>query len=313
MGRSRGKKLDKAANDHGNVNVWQNYASADGGRPWPEYVKQYYGLSLFDYAWQGAVCSIDIIPRIVGGINNPSWGIKEGEIPAYLNDTQYTEPDGIRFEPDPAEKTVYAFWIGVNDVGVGAFLTDSQAGNNTLVNYTDCVYDQMQRVYDNGGRYFVLFNLPPLQLAPLYALPDQGGVGPCRFWPDKPDNLTAISYRMLEQVATVDSIFDYRTPYAVQIQKRYPGSHFAVFNVNGLMTDIYNNPTQYLNGSAPLNVTGYVHHCDTSGEDCTTLSDPDSFMWYDELHPSEQAARVVAAAFVDVLKGISPWAQYWAG
>jgi len=77
------------------------------------------------------------------------------------------------------------------------------------------------------------------------------------------------------------------------------------------LTDIYNNPSAYLNGTAPLDVTSYSHKCNTSGADCVASTTPDSFMWYDELHPSEQTERVLARTFVDVVKGNSKWATYW--
>ena len=70
----------------------------------------------------------------------------------------------------------------------------------------------------------------------------------------------------------------------------------------------------YLNGSAPLNVTGYENHCNSNGTDCVDVgaSSPDSFLWYDILHPSEQTDRIIAQNFVDVVKGESQWATYWA-
>lgn len=78
------------------------------------------------------------------------------------------------------------------------------------------------------------------------------------------------------------------------------------------MTDIHNNPASYLNGTAPYNVTGFIHHCNTTGGDCTTFTNsPDSFTWYDELHPSEQVQRLIAQNFVDVVHGNSSWATYW--
>lgn len=40
-------------------------------------------------------------------------------------------------------------------------------------------------------------------------------------------------------------------------------------------------------------------------------SSPDSFLWYDALHPSEQADRVIAREFLEVVKGGSRWARYW--
>ena len=47
-------------------------------------------------------------------------------------------------------------------------------------------------------------------------------------------------------------------------------------------------PTGYLNGSALVNVTGFVHHCNLTGQACVDEDggkSPDSFLWYDELHP----------------------------
>jgi hypothetical protein len=73
------------------------------------------------------------------------------------------------------------------------------------------------------------------------------------------------------------------------------------------MTDIWHNPANYLNGTAAFNVTSSVLQC---GPSCMPLDIRDSFMWYDELHPSEQTDRVVAREFVKVVKGGSQWATY---
>lgn len=77
------------------------------------------------------------------------------------------------------------------------------------------------------------------------------------------------------------------------------------------MTDIYKNPAEYLNGTAPFNVTGYDNQCNTAGSDCVRSPNPDSFLWYDPLHPSQQTDRVIGQEFVEVVKGGSKWATYW--
>ena len=59
------------------------------------------------------------------------------------------------------------------------------------------------------------------------------------------------------------------------------------FDSHALFTDIYRNPKVYLNGTAPLNVTGAVHSCvlqpdkSTSDPVCTDAvgTDQDSFLW----------------------------------
>ncbi|KAG6856479.1 hypothetical protein H0H87_003947 [Tephrocybe sp. NHM501043] len=91
------------------------------------------------------------------------------------------------------------------------------------------------------------------------------------------------------------------------------GAHIGIFDQHALFSEMYNNPSAYLNGIAPLNVTGTISSCvfkvgQDLGEtgDCTTVTDPkeqDSYLWYDELHPSEQADRIVAREIAAVIKG----------
>ena len=83
------------------------------------------------------------------------------------------------------------------------------------------------------------------------------------------------------------------------------------------------HPGNYLNGTAPLNTTGAVNSCvfqpGASTGDCVEVNGTarDSYLWYvpkqtfshptlfrfDELHPSEQADRVVAKNIAEVIEG----------
>ena len=200
-----------------------------------EYVRQYTGISLYNYAVSGAVCSNNITPRYFSAIDAPFPDIEQYELPAYIADSNYYYPNGTKFMNDPSNATVYAMWIGTNDLGFSAFIQDAQVNGTNINNYTDCVFDQLARVYDNGGRYFVLMNVAPLNLAPIYALPKDGGVGNNQYWNPKTGNYTEISYKMMEYVTLVNSIFDYRTPYAVEIARRFPSASFAVYDVHGLV------------------------------------------------------------------------------
>jgi hypothetical protein len=74
---------------------------------------------------------------------------------------------------------------------------------------------------------------------------------------------------------------------------------------------MYNTPSKYLNGTAPLNVKSWINQCGIQqGSPCTEKPSPDSYLWYDELHPSEQADRIVAREFVKVVSGESGYATY---
>lgn len=177
----------------------------------------------------------------------------------------------------------------------------------------DCVYTQIDRLYENGGRYFVIMNLAPLNLLPQYQQPGEGGLQSTQYYPDTPGkNLTEVHGRMQNTVAALNQVYAYRTPFAAEIEERWEDAKVASFDVNALMTDMYYNPSSYLNGTgAPLNVQGVESLCDEQGSNCTSTDSPDSFMWFDPLHPSEQTSRVVAREFVGVLEGKSRWASYW--
>lgn len=185
------------------------------------------------------MCSNAITPRItsLGSVQAPFPDVQGYEIPAFLADKNITTENGAPFLDVPVEETVYTIWIGTNDLGNGAFLTDSQVAGKTILDYIDCVYEAFDRLYAAGGRYFILMNVIPLNLTPLYALPADGGSRHPKFWPNKPDNITQISYRMQEQVVLVNEALRYRSAYEVSIAQRYPSAKFAVFDVWSLVSD----------------------------------------------------------------------------
>jgi hypothetical protein len=80
--------------------------------------------------------------------------------------------------------TVYAIWIGTYDVGALAFFIDSQIPGRTLTDYTDCIFEALDGLYSAGGRYFVLMNLVPLDLVPLYSNDTVMGVDSSKYWPE---------------------------------------------------------------------------------------------------------------------------------
>ncbi|GIJ81601.1 hypothetical protein Asppvi_000100 [Aspergillus pseudoviridinutans] len=287
-----------------------------GGRVWPSYIRQYTGANVYDYAWSGAVC--DTV--IANAVRN---GVKQNQIPTFLEDNGYvSNTTGQPALVNPPDETVYAIWIGTNDIGYGGFLTEVQPAGMPLTYLTDCVYAQLDRLYATGARVFVLMNMAPLDLTPLYALPQNGGLVNAQYWSAKAaydSNITQSSEKMRQYVTMVNAVYDYQTPYDVVVANRYPHSRFAVYNVHALavtpsrlthsqMTDMWANPSHYLNGTAPYNVTSSVYRC---GSPCASNAVRDSYLWYDDLHPSEQTDRIIAREFVNLVKGKSKWAKYW--
>lgn len=289
-------------------------STASGGYAWGHFATQQLGAQYYDYAVSGAFCSNEIISRWLDGINRTFPSVLEDEIPSFLEDINFVDPDtGDAFYPHrEADNTVYALWIGTNDLGKDAFLTDSQHKGLTIMNFVGCIWDVFDAIYQSGGRHFVLLNQAPLEHSPLYAAPENFGVLETNFWANKSSyNMTDYEQKMLEYTTVVNTMFDCGVPFQLLVQKRWEGASFAVFNVHQLLLDIWNEPEKYLD--APANATGRYYVCSISNSsDCTTSEYPlSSFLWYDELHPTEKADEIIGTEFVKVVSGNSTYATYW--
>ncbi|TBU30111.1 hypothetical protein BD311DRAFT_864315 [Dichomitus squalens] len=140
----------------------------------------------------------------------------------------------------------------------------------------------------------------PLETTPLYAPDSYLNL----YW-DSQRNTTEWSVFMRELTTAGNAIA------RLELQLIAPtlhGAHIGLFDSHALLADMYARPELYLNGSAPFNVTGAAHACvyqfDESQLDpgvCTNAPDPDSYLWWDELHPGVQANRVVGKAISDVI------------
>ncbi len=270
----------------------------------------------------GSVCNKDIT-----AIFPVTQAIQQYELSAFAQDNAYLK-DGAPFLKNPPMSTVYAIWIGTNDLGVGGFLLNNEAKGKTLTDFVNCNFNAFHQLYQNGARRFVLMNVIPLHLTPAYAPPEKGNRLNQLWGPPLPSNLSQVSLEMQEQVSTVNAAFRDRAEMVAVNSESYPDTNIALFDVYSLVSvstvgiivpdrkqfnDMYNNPTQYLNGSTPANVTGSQVECTGvyGSLNCVLLPSPDSYLWRDFLHPSEQAGRVVAKEFLNVVSGNSKYATYF--
>lgn len=235
-------------------------ATRSGGYSWGRFVANATGAEYYNYAVSGATCSSDIVSSYSPSTNGSFPSVKEYAIPAYRDDVR----NESLYPNRKVDNTVYALWIGTNDLGEEGFLGDEQKSGRTITDYVDCVWDVFDRLYETGGRNFVLFNTPPLQYAPMYA-PREG----------KAER----AHKMLEYTSYVNDIFDDGVPFNLVVKRRWPDASFSVFDVNSLMRDIYMRPKKYL--MRPAKVTGnyvdYRRSMESLGAEANvTLS---NFMW----------------------------------
>ncbi|KIH94937.1 GDSL lipase/acylhydrolase family protein [Sporothrix brasiliensis 5110] len=284
----------------------QTNVTASGGLTWGQYVQQSApGVAFFDYAVGGAVCSNEITPRYFSSINRTFPSVLEDEIPSFQEDTAGSHS---LYQNRTADNTVYALWIGTNDIGFGAFLNDAQTAGTNITTYVDCVFSVLDSIYAAGGRRIVLFNLAPLQLVPTYRPQSAGGAGDHQYWGNKSlYNETEYANKILEYTVNINTIFDYGVPFHALVRRRWLGASVSIYNTHQLLTDIYNNPSEFL--EAPANSTGYFHHCEpTNSHNCTDAAGViENYMFYDELHPSPKTDSVIAEKFLDVVAGVSKY------
>lgn len=136
-------------------------------------------------------------------------------------------------------------------------------------------------------------NQAPLELSPVYAAAVHGGLNSSGFFPGKEttDQL-AFENKIMQYTTLVNGLFDYGVPFNLLVKKRWPGAEFVVFDAHKLLTDIFTRPKDFLD--APYNVTGIWTACEKAGLDSPGCkgSKLGSFLWYDELHPSEKAGKI---------------------
>ncbi|KAJ7242909.1 carbohydrate esterase family 16 protein [Mycena rebaudengoi] len=261
-------------------------ATGDRGVAWPVYAAGYSKTTLHPFARSGGTCSNDITPR-------PFPPVFGSQLPLYFAETA----NGSLVVP--SRETIYTLWIGTNDLGIHSLITGSNGAS--IVDVTECMIDWVKVLYKSGARNFIFQNMIPLELTILYA-PDSY---PNRFWAN-PRNTTAWSVLMKELILSGNKLAELMLK---DLAPSLPGSHIALFDSHSLFQDMFDHPAKYLNGTAPFNVTSAVNACVAplggGPLDCTvaTGTDVDSFLWADELHPSEQADRIVAREIALTMEG----------
>jgi hypothetical protein len=86
---------------------------------------------------------------------------------------------------------------------------------------------------------------------------------------------------MWEYSSLANEIFRLQIPYEVHVSGRFADAGFVLFDTNALLTDIFNNPSEYLNGTTPLDVTNPYHQCNITTGTCVNATGSfDSYFWY---------------------------------
>ena len=113
---------------------------------WPVFASEEGKFNLHNFAKSGATCSNNLTFR-------PFPPLFESQLPLY-----FTEKANGSLKLNPQE-TMYTLWIGTNDVGANALLTDNHAPGATLVDVVACAVNWVEVMYKSGARNFIFQNV----------------------------------------------------------------------------------------------------------------------------------------------------------
>ncbi|KAF8310069.1 hypothetical protein DL93DRAFT_2169916 [Clavulina sp. PMI_390] len=274
-------------------------SAADGGFQWPFYLGLYGGFKIWNYAVGGAVCNYynsglasSPVPDVLYG--QTAWFVQDHVIG---NNTHNPTLD------IPPDETMAILWVGTNDVGIYNFITSGELHNMSFPDVADCQMQTLEKLHSVGVRNFIVMSMIPLQITGLY----RNASDPIIYWPWVHDgnvwNQGAYNAPRTINRLVQDGI--------TSLQQKWSDSKIEYFNTYDFFFELYDNPTKYFNGSIPANVTGHCHQCPNAtdwhycGDGDCTLDQRDSYMWWDELHPSEQTGRNIAKEMLKKILGTS--------
>lgn len=135
-----------------------------------------------------------------------------------------------------AENTLFAIFIGINDVG------------NTFWNKDTALYDEIFTVYRNlidqihecGGRNFLLLNVPPIDRSPMVIAQGEQGQ----------ELADAAIQEFNSRIAAL----------ATDVETAYEGSRVFQFDTHALYSAVLNDPASHTETDVYQDVTTFCEH-----------------------------------------------------
>jgi phospholipase/lecithinase/hemolysin len=180
------------------------------------------------------------------------------------------------FFPWQADDTLFATFIGINDVGNAYMEANSSLVFSLVFREYASLVDQL---YVSGARNFLFLNVPPVNRSPLTA-----GYGP--------------SAQAL-QATDIAAYNANLTHLAANLSATYPDAFTYVFDTNAIFTQVLDDPCSHPETCAYKNTTDYCFYYENGTASWYTFypncSLPvDEYFWLNSLHPTFRMMNVTA-------------------
>ncbi|RDL40877.1 putative 1,4-beta-D-glucan cellobiohydrolase C [Venustampulla echinocandica] len=234
--------------------------TTSGGINWLGHLCRTYNTSLtlaFNFAAGGATVDANLVSSITT--------ISLVEQVSQFTSSLSSKPS---YAPWTSDNTLFAVWMGVNDVG-NTFGGNSNATETALLNKIVAQYQAMaQKMYDSGGRNFAFLTVPPIQKSP-----------------------TMLSQSASSRATEADVIAAFNSLIA-KMTASFLASHTeakaVVVDTVAVFDKLLANPTIY--GAGQNGATCY----NSDGKSC---------LWWNDYHPGLAIHKAVAEAVAGGFKG----------
>ncbi|KAJ0028325.1 hypothetical protein Pint_36301 [Pistacia integerrima] len=187
-------------------------------------------------------------------------------------------------------KAVYIFSIGTNDYLVPLFTNSSVLQSDySRKKYIGMVIGNLtttiKEIYEIGGRKFGFLNLDDLGCLPLIRAIVPGSSGSCL---ESVSELAKLNNKALSEVLP-------------ELESQLPGFKYAIHDFYNSSLEIINNPSRYGLKEAIVACCGSgryrgTYSCGgmTGIKDYELCDNPEEYMFFDAIHPTEKTYKIIA-------------------
>ncbi|ORX59386.1 hypothetical protein DM01DRAFT_1317426 [Hesseltinella vesiculosa] len=221
--------------DVGNFQRWTN------GPVWSEHVAAAWNASLHSFAYSGSVCDNALYPNTTSIYYNT---------PSIMDQVEYFYRQELDFDPSD---TVYAFWVGINDVHL---LYKETPVSPPLDAISACLAYQIETLHRllNADK-ILLINLPPMEKMPFFQKSTMAE--------ERQEAVVELNRQLREHAQTLND--------------NYPRLKLDIIDAHQLLDDIASDPGSF----------GFSNTDTAYWDDCETHCDAksiDTYVWWDRTH-----------------------------
>ncbi|USW58272.1 Putative GDSL lipase/esterase, SGNH hydrolase superfamily [Septoria linicola] len=265
------------SNPLGNPAYPGSYTSSNGPN-WVDFLTTTWNASYLEtvnLAYGGATVDADLVKPYADTVISLKQQVNEQYLPYYAGENR-------SFEWQPSD-TLFAVWIGINDVG-GTYWQENSTDVFTAIfaEYAGLV----DTIYETGARNFLFLNVPPVDRSPSV--------------------LEAGEWSQVNEAAGIATWNEKVAGLASNLSSVHADATTFVFDSNALFTEVLDDPSSHPETSAYLNTTRYcveyengTPEWDTFYESCEYAVD--EYFWLNNLHPTFRIHNATAKAIAQQL------------